>query len=258
MTVDSTAGAQRARLKRTSLGAVAAAVLSLVMVLLFMRGSAWIEAGALSALLLVFWLVNLGIVLVIATNLNLRLKEPSMTLVQMMWATISTFTMACFVGEGRHLLLMIYLLAMTFGSFRLNTAQHFLIAITAVTSYAVVIICNALFSPNPIDSTTEAINWSVFLLVLVGLSLVGGEAGRLRAELVRRNRELRAAHESTALAYEAKSRFLASTRHELRPHSTRCLVQRISSITPHWNPISARHSYERGRRGNTCGHWSTR
>lgn len=73
MTVGSTAGAQRARLKRTLLGAIAAAVLSLVMVLLFMRGSTWIDASALSALLLVFWLVTLGIVLAIASGLNLRL-----------------------------------------------------------------------------------------------------------------------------------------------------------------------------------------
>lgn len=216
MTVRSTSGAQRARLKRTLLAAGGGAVLSLVLVLLFSRGSTWLSTQELWSLLLAFWLVNLAIVLAIATGLNLRLKEPSMTMVQMMWATLSTFTMACFVSDGRHLLLMIYLLTMTFGSFRLNTAQHLLIAVTALASYAVAIVCNELFSPIPISITNEFVNWFVFLFVLIGFSLVGGETGRLRAELVHRNRELRAAHKSTAVAHEAKSRFLASTSHELR------------------------------------------
>jgi hypothetical protein len=115
--------------------------------------------------------------------------------------------MVCFVSEGHHLLLMIYLLAMTFGSFRLNTVQHLLLALTALAPYAVVIVCNGLLYQIPISITNELVNWLVFLFVLVGFSLVGGETGRLRAERVRRNRELRAAHESTAVAYEAKSRF---------------------------------------------------
>lgn len=85
MTVCSTVGAQRAHLKRTLLAAAGAAVLSLVMVLLFSRGSTWLSTQELWSLLLAFWRINLAIVVAIASGLNLRLKEPCMTMVQMMW-----------------------------------------------------------------------------------------------------------------------------------------------------------------------------
>ena len=190
--------------------------LSLVMWLLFRRGTTWLSAPDLWALIAAFWLVNVSFVLAIVSKLNLRLQEPSMTLAQMIWATLSTFLFAYFVSEGRHLLLMIYLLAMTFGSFRLDIAQHLLVAVTALGSYAVVIACSALRHPDAIDLPAELLNWVVFFVVLVGFSVVGGEANRLRAALVRGNRDLRQARDAAAIAFVAKSRFLASTSHELR------------------------------------------
>ena len=214
-TVHNMAGAQRARLKRTLIGIVSAAVLSFVLWLLFMRGVTSLTADELSTLLAAFWAVNLGFALTIVSNLNLRLQDPSMTLLQMIWATLSTFIFAYFVNEGRHLILMIYLLAMTFGSFRLNVTQHLLVAVTALASYAGVIACSLNNHPDTVNLPAEVLNWVVFFAVLVGFSVVGGEANRLRTALVRGNRELRQARDEAAIAFEAKSRFLASTSHEL-------------------------------------------
>ena len=124
MTDGDTSGAQRVRLKRTLWAAAGGAAMSLVISLLFIRGTTWLNAPGLWLLMAIFWAVNLSFVLAILSNLNLRLKDPGMTLAQMIWATVSTFVLLYFVNEGRHLLLMIYLLAMTFGTFRLDTAQH--------------------------------------------------------------------------------------------------------------------------------------
>ena len=215
MTVRNTAGAQRARLQRTLLAAAGGLVLSFVVWLLYMRGATWLSGKEWSALMAAFWTVNLAFILAIVSNLNLRLQEPSMTLPQMMWATLSTFGLSYFVGEGRSLMLMIYLLAMTFGAFRLNLTQHLLVAVTALASYAVVIACNVQRHLGAVDVSAQVLDWVVFCVVLIGVSVVGGQANRLRTELVRGNRKLRQARDEAAIAFEVKSRFLASTSHQL-------------------------------------------
>jgi len=216
MTVRNTAGAQQARLKRTLWATAGGAAMSLVILLLFIRGTTWLNAPGMWVLMAIFWAVNLSFVLAILSNLNLRLKDPSMTLAQMMWATISTFVLLYFVSEGRHLLLMIYLLAMTFGAFRLDTAQHLLVALTAASCYGIAIASTARLHPGAVDLSTELLTWVVFVLVLTGFSILGGEISRLRAALARGNRELREARDASEIAFQAKARFLASTSHELR------------------------------------------
>jgi signal transduction histidine kinase/ActR/RegA family two-component response regulator len=216
MTVRNTPGAQQARLKRTLWAAAGGAAMSLVLSLLFIRGTTWLNASGLWVLMAIFWAVNLSFVLAIRSNLNLRLKDPGMTLAQMMWATVSTFVLLYFVSEGRHLLLMIYLLAMTFGAFRLDTAQHLLVALTAAAGYGIAIASTARLHPGAVDLTMEFLSWVVFVLVLMGFSVLGGETSRLHAALVRRNRELREARDASEIAFQAKARFLASTSHELR------------------------------------------
>jgi len=133
-----------------------------------------------------------------------------------MWATLSAFTMLYFVDDGRHLVLMVYLTAMMFGASRLDAGEYLLVTLSALLAYAVVIAGLDMMHPEVIDVLAEALNWLVFFIVMVSFSLLGAEASRLRAALKLRNRELGAARDAAAVAYQAKSRFLATTSHELR------------------------------------------
>lgn len=210
------AQAQRLRLRRTAFAIGGAAALTVVMLLLFLHGAVRLDTAAFLALHALFWAINLAFLAVIRANLNLRLRDPGMTLAQMLWATLSTFVLLYFVDEARHLVLMVYLLAMMFGAFRLDLSQYLVVTVTALVLYAVVIAALDRWHPKVIDHRVEFINWLVFFVVMVGFSLLGGETSRLRVALQRRNDELSQARDAAAIADQAKSRFLASTSHELR------------------------------------------
>jgi len=208
--------AQRLRLRRTAYAIGGAAALTVVLVLLFLRGSVRLDGSEFALLNALFWMVNFSFLLAIRTGVNLRLRDPSMTLAQMLWATLSTFVLLYFVDEARHLVLMVYLLAMMFGAFRLGVAQYLLVTVTALVFYALVIVALDRLHPQVIDVRAELVNWLVFFVVMVGFSLLGSETSRLREVLQRRNDELAQARDAAAIADQAKSRFLSSTSHELR------------------------------------------
>lgn len=210
------AQAQRLRLRRMAFSIGGAAALTVVMLLLFLHGAVRLDAVEFALLHALLWLVNLAFPLIIRVNLNLRLRDPSMTLAQMLWATLSTFVLLYFVDEARHLMLMVYLLAMMFGAFRLDVGQYLVVTVTALVLYAGVIAALDQLHPQVIELRVEFINWLVFFVVMVGFSLLGSEASRLRTMLQRRNDELSQARDAAAIADQAKSRFLASTSHELR------------------------------------------
>jgi signal transduction histidine kinase/CheY-like chemotaxis protein len=210
------AQAQRLRLRRTAFAIGGAAALTVVMLLLFLHGAVRLDAAGFLALHALFWAVNIAFLAVIRANLNLRLRDPGMTLAQMLWATLSTFVLLYFVDESRHLVLMVYLLAMMFGAFRLDVSRYLVVTVTALVLYAGVLAALDRWHPQLIDRRVEFINWLVFFVVMVGFSLLGGETSRLRAALQRRNDELSQARDAAATADQAKSRFLASTSHELR------------------------------------------
>ena len=207
---------QRLRLRRMMSALCAAASFTVVLFLLYWRDDLRLDAMSLAVGMLVFWLGNLSFVAILVTNANLRLRDPTMTFAMMLWATVSTFSWAYFVTEGRYLVIMMYLLAMMLGTFRLRLHQFLQITALALVLYAAIIVTSAHIDRSSGSLITQGMNWFVFMLVMLGFSLLGGETSRLRATLQRRNRELREARDAMALAFEAKARFLASTSHELR------------------------------------------
>jgi signal transduction histidine kinase/ActR/RegA family two-component response regulator len=213
---DREARAQKTRLRRTLFAAGGGGAFTAVVLLIHTSGGLRLEATDLAMVLTGFWLVNLVFIGAILTGLNRRLPDPSMTLAQMLWATISTFAILYFVDDGRHLVLMVYLLAMMFGAFRLDVSEYLLVTLSALVLYGLVIAALTRLHPASVEGENEALNWFVFFIVMVGFSLLGSETSRMRSALQRRNWELQEARDAAATANHAKSRFLATTSHELR------------------------------------------
>ena len=85
-----------------------------------------------------------------------------MTLAQMIWATLSTFVFLYFVADGGHLLLMVYLLAMMFGAFRLDVSEYLLVTLIALVLYGAVISIQHRVYPDEVNLRQEALHWLVF------------------------------------------------------------------------------------------------
>jgi signal transduction histidine kinase len=202
---------------------------------------------SLSIGLPIFWLGNLSFFAMVATNVNLRLGDQTMTFAMMLWGTISSFAWVYFITEDRHLVIMVYLLAMMLGTFRLRISQYLQVTVLSLTLYAAISAVSIHNDPQNTSLVSEGMNWFVFMLVMLGFSLLGGESSQLRDLLQRRNRELRDAHDVATVANQAKSRFLASTSHELRT-PLNAILGATEIINPEGLPAQDADALERARR----------
>ena len=207
---------QRLRLIRTGYALAGGVLISLVFALLYQRGAVPLDLADFGLFMGVVWAGNLFFPAFIASGANLRLKDPSMTLAMMLWATTVSFAMVFLALEDRHLLLMVYLLTMVFGTFRLTTGPFLIVAVYALALYALCIVHLEASHPEHFRPAQALADWLVFFVVIGGFTLLGSELSRIRRRLQRRNRELAEARDEATRAGLAKSRFLASTSDELR------------------------------------------
>ncbi len=128
-------------------------------------------------------------------NLNLRLRDPSMTLPQMLVAISVVFASAFFAaGVLRPMFLMMVLLVMVFGAFRLNFSGFLRASAYAIGCYVLLVLA-LLQAGVAVDLRVEAMNALEFCMMLAGVSLLGLDMSRLRRKLQDRNRDLRLAFE---------------------------------------------------------------
>jgi diguanylate cyclase len=120
----------------------------------------------------------------IRSGFNKRLKDPSLTILQMIIATFWVMVIAYYADSSRILVLLTYLVVFIFGLFRLNVWQFLFLSAFAVVNYSLVIFL--LFRIKP-DLVTKADILSIVVLavVLPWFSLVGGYITKLRAQISR-------------------------------------------------------------------------
>ncbi len=145
------------------------------------------------------WLVvglvacNLGFFFLIRSDLNLRLREPSMTQAQILVAMLWVLSLMFMAAESRGVMITVYLICMLFGVFRLTIRQFAHVAVFGLVGYLGVVILENLLYPDRTDYTREVINILVLSAALVWVVIFGSYIGGLRQTLRERNAELRAA-----------------------------------------------------------------
>lgn len=127
-------------------------------------------------------------------NLNLRFHDPSLTIAQMLWAIALVFASSYFADKLRPVFLMMVLLVLMFGAFRLQLAGFVKVGLFTIACYISLILL-LVAGDSRIELRLELINAMEFLLLLVGVSLLGLDMSRLRRKLQERNRDLRQALE---------------------------------------------------------------
>ncbi|MBP1711686.1 MAG: diguanylate cyclase/phosphodiesterase with sensor(s), partial [Deltaproteobacteria bacterium] len=85
------------------------------------------EWPGFAGLLIIIPAVNITFYLLIRTGANLRFADPSLTFAQMCAATLTVMYVMYYANESRGLLLLMYVIMLLFGIFRLNTRDFFLI-----------------------------------------------------------------------------------------------------------------------------------
>jgi signal transduction histidine kinase/CheY-like chemotaxis protein len=147
--------------------------------------------------------------LLFRTGLNLRLPDPSLTVLQVLAGTVATTWLVYHSGEARTVYVLFYLVAFLFGVFQLGTTILLALAVAMLLSYGVAVGLLVQAHPGEVNLKLEILRFVVLGAVLTWFAVMGGYIQRLRTRL-------RAARDSAAAASRAKSEFLANMSHEIR------------------------------------------
>ncbi|MBM7060468.1 GGDEF domain-containing protein [Pseudomonas sp. UL073] len=185
---------QLLRLRRTLLAYTASILHLLLCWLLFGAGFMSLSLGGMLVLSFVVLASGVLFLLSIWLNLNLRFHDPSLTLVQMCWAIAVVFISAYFVENLRALFLMMVLVVMMFGAFRLRLGGFVRVGLFTLLCYAV-LMAALWWRGAAIEPRVELIQALEFFVLVLGVSLLGLEMSSLRNVLQQRNHDLHQALE---------------------------------------------------------------
>ncbi len=129
------------------------------------------------------------------TNLNLRFRDPSLTLPQIVAATLVILYVLSQSQSGHGVLAMIYVMPFLFGVFRLTTQQLLGLTAFVAVSYALIIRFQwgVEIETDPHAFHLKLLNWIVLTTVLAYFSVMGGYISRMRRNLTESKASLEAA-----------------------------------------------------------------
>jgi len=170
---------------------MAAATSSMVVALLFISyllDVLTLRAFVNAALLTLFFVIVFYAVF--RSGLNLRFRDPSLTLPQIVCSTL-VILYALYESRNAHgVLAMIYMVSFLFGVFRLSTRQLLGLTAFVTISYAVIIVAQGNAGIDAHDFSLMLLNWLVLTAVLVFFSVMGGYISRLRKQVAESKTQL--------------------------------------------------------------------
>jgi diguanylate cyclase (GGDEF)-like protein/PAS domain S-box-containing protein len=119
------------------------------------------------------------------SGLNLKMADPSLTVIQMCTAIIMVMYVMSYANELRGVLLLIYVIILLFGIFRLNTRGFLYVSIFTLVTYGGVIAQLHFFRPRGVNFHMEFLQWVVLAGVLALFSIIGGHISGLRVMISR-------------------------------------------------------------------------
>lgn len=167
---------------------------------ILLTSAAWalgiLEVGFLEMGLLV--LVVLGSLLffhlALRSGWSRRLRDPSMTLVHILFAILIGLWVIAKAGEGRTILLMLFIMAAFFGAFQLRQREFMLVALVAVAGYTAIVVHDIVTRQITTSTQVVVLELAGFATLMVWLAWFGSYMANLRRTLSRRNRDL---HQAT-------------------------------------------------------------
>ena len=127
------------------------------------------------------------------SGLNRRFADPSLTLPQMIAATLVVLGTMYASNAGRSIFLLLLLMVFMFGVLRFDTRQLIGQALAILAAYAILIGLMRVNRPGTVELGLEGLRWLTLAIALFWFAWMGGYIRSLRDQLRRRNDELTAA-----------------------------------------------------------------
>lgn len=181
---------QQLRLKRLSMSFGSYAVtFSLVC---FCVWAGLIPVPVLLAYLAMILVINSAFLFLTLSDINLRFRDPSMTMAQILLSFPPPLFVMFFIeeGQGRAIFMLISVIPILYGMLALNTRQYIGVAVGAVAQYGVLIAALWWWRPDIMATSLEIFQALALILVMAEVAMIGGYISGLREQLRRRNDEL--------------------------------------------------------------------
>jgi diguanylate cyclase (GGDEF)-like protein len=140
-------------------------------------------AGMIAAYVLLFYAV-------LRSRINLRAGDPSLTLLQILAATVATLYVLFEADRGHGVLFLIYMVSFLFGVFRLSTRQLLGLSGFVSISYGAIVLLQARVGYSVEPFQVDLLRWLVLTVVLCFFSVMGGYISSLRKRLADHRQEL--------------------------------------------------------------------
>ncbi|MHB8138779.1 MAG: GGDEF domain-containing protein [Smithellaceae bacterium] len=141
------------------------------------------EWQAIAGFLIIIPIINIILYIIFRTGLNLKFHDSSLTIIQMCAAILVTMYGMYFANESRGILLLVYILILIFGIYKLNTRGFLYVSIFTLVTYGIDIALLSHFRPEGVNLNIEYLQWLVLALVLAAFSIIGGHISSLRRHL---------------------------------------------------------------------------
>jgi diguanylate cyclase len=149
--------------------------------------------GQFAMAALVVLVMQLWLHIAIRSGWSERFNDPSLTLWQILAATLVALYVIGHADEARPVLLMLFIIAAFFGVFQLRKEQYIFVSLVAVFGFAMIILGEIFGTESPQRRRLLLLELGVFAVVMFWLAFVGSYVADLRRKLSLRNRELRQA-----------------------------------------------------------------
>ncbi len=184
------AASQRLRLRRLRLAMLTWAIAILIVLAAWTLELLEITLVELTVIVAVVILANGLFDFAIRYDWNLRLKDPSLTLPQMLLSVLIALWVVSHTVDARGIMLMLFIMSMMFGMFRLNGRQYTMIAAIAVGGYLTIFLSEVMSGACERCTDLGLLKLGVFAVVMFWMAYVGSYVSRLRQTLNERNQSL--------------------------------------------------------------------
>lgn len=182
---------QAIRLRRVGLALLGGLFHTIVCVMLWFGGFFRMSLESLIIFFSLVWIVNFIFPTLILTGFNERFKDPSMTIIMVLWSQLVVMASLYFVLEYRTLLLLFAILSIVFSAFRLGFRESILVSSFSVGCYLLVIYF--LYENHPTSLAAPLPEWTIgfsYAFIAFCASVVVSELTSTRRHLSDKRLEL--------------------------------------------------------------------
>ncbi|MFT5644391.1 MAG: diguanylate cyclase (GGDEF)-like protein/PAS domain S-box-containing protein [Janthinobacterium sp.] len=147
------------------------------------------RAGLLKSSALVL-LADAGFYFMFRSGLNLRFRDPSLTILQMSVSSLVILYTMYLANEGRAVFLLVLMMIFLFGVLQLTIQPLLLCAAAILAAYGGGIALLWYLRPQALDLMHELLLWCASAITLPWFAVMGGFTSTLRKKLHKRNEEL--------------------------------------------------------------------